>query len=243
MRLLLRLPHDLRAIARTHPLIISTLGEFVPNTRRFAVFAFNNKYWDLLGWALAHDHARIRLYVKHRLKRVKIPRGVAICDHEAFLNFEKLEHVEIGGVESIGRQTFSGCHALKTLKLGEGLIYIHVLAFSACASLRKVHLPSTTRMVGAYSFDRCAELAEVVLNEGLKSILARAFGRGNRIQRLVIPSTVDELGEGILQQRADIVMLGRPSEMHAHAFHPDSTVTFIHGREMQTMRWRDSARG
>jgi hypothetical protein len=79
MRLLLTLPHDLRAIARTHPLIISTLGGFVPNTRRFAVFAFNNKYWDLLGWALAHNHAAIRLYAKHRLKRVKIPRGAADC--------------------------------------------------------------------------------------------------------------------------------------------------------------------
>jgi hypothetical protein len=241
MRLLLALPHDLRAVARTHPLIISTLGGFVPNTRRFAVFAFNNRYWDLLGWALARDHAVIRLCVKHRLKRVKIPRGVADCDHEAFMNFEKLEHVEIGGVESIGRAAFRGCHALKTLKLGEGLVHINLLAFSACASLCEVQLPSTTRMVGAYSFGGCAQLTEVVLNEGLESILTGAFGRGNRIQRLVIPATVDQLGEGILRQRADIVMLGRPTRVHAHAFHPDSTVSFPHGREVQTMRWRDSA--
>jgi hypothetical protein len=116
------------------------------------------------------------------------------------------------------------------------------LAFNACASLRKVHLPSTTRMVGAHSFGRCAQLTEVVLNEGLESILAGAFGGGNRIQRFVIPATVDQLGEGILAQRADIVMLSRPTRIHAHAFHPDSTVTFLHGREMQTMRWRDSAR-
>jgi hypothetical protein len=93
------------------------------------------------------------------------------------------------------------------------------------------------------SADAHAQLTEVVLNEGLESILAGAFGGGNRIQRLVIPATmVDQLGEGILEQRADIVMLGRPTRIHAHAFHPDSTVTFLHGREMQTMRWRDSAR-
>jgi hypothetical protein len=99
-------------------------------------------------------------------------------------------------------------------------------------------VPACARCI--YSFGRCAQLTEVSLNEGLESILAGAFGG----QRLVIPATVDQLGEGILEQRADIVMLGRPSRIHAHAFHPDpdSTVSFLHGREMQTMRWRDSAR-
>jgi hypothetical protein len=239
MRLWLRLPHDLRAMGRNHPLIMSTLGGISPDTRRFAVFAFNSKHWDLLGWALVRGHAKIQSSVKHRLKRVKIPGDMPDCGDETFRNFERLEHVEIDGAFEIGRQTFGGCRSLKTLKLGEGLRYIHLMAFHGCPSLRKVHLPSTTRMVGAFSFCKCTQLTEVVLNDGLESILAGAFGDGNRIKRLVIPATVRKLGEGILEQRADIIMLGRPTKVDANAFHPDSAVTFLHSGEQRSMRWGD----
>lgn len=153
---------------------------------------------------------------------VKIPDTVSKVGDFAFYGYEKLESVEIGsGVTLIGESAFDGCASLKSVTGGENAVSVGELAFSGCvnlqtadignkvesigdyafngcSSLKRAVIPSSVKSIGECAFTDCSSLESLTLNEGLESIGDCAFGGCTSLTRFDMPSTVNEIGWGML---------------------------------------------
>ena len=89
---------------------------------------------------------------------------------------------------------------MKKIVLNEGLRKVEDGVFRGCISLESIKFPSTIRYIGAHAFDhlspvRRSDLKEVVFNDGLLRIEERAFNECRSLVCIVLPSSVNYLGE------------------------------------------------
>ena len=66
-------------------------------------------------------------------------------------------------------------------------------AFSNCAHIEGVIIPSSVEIIGGSSFNNCYRLSSVDIQDGVKTIGNAAFGY-TRIREVIIPDSVDTLG-------------------------------------------------
>ena len=90
-----------------------------------------------------------------------------------------LATVNINGMDypvtAIGDGAFSGCSALQSVTLPEGLQNIGERAFSYCDALQSVAIPERVVNIGDWAFSSCTTLQNVTLPEGLQNIGEKAF--------------------------------------------------------------------
>lgn len=68
-------------------------------------------------------------------------------------------------------------------------------AFSTCANITKLRIPSSVTNIGDEAFSYCSAIKDVDMAEGLKNIGMGAFMFDQNIETLSIPTTVDAIGE------------------------------------------------
>ena len=78
----------------------------------------------------------------------------------------------------------------------DGIREIGELAFFR-SRLVSVHIPGSVERIGKESFYQCTALTDAALSEGLKSIETDAFTNCDRLNRIVIPASVTEIGESV----------------------------------------------
>ncbi len=64
---------------------------------------------------------------------------------------------------AIPSSAFSGCSALETITIGEGVKSINSYAFQNCSSLADIAIPSNVNKIDNYVFAGCSKLADVVI--------------------------------------------------------------------------------
>ena len=158
-------------------------------------------------------------YGVDKVERVILPEGLELIDEFAFSNVSKsLREVNIPStVKTIGKSAFSGCEALETIEISEGVMKIDDYAFSGCKSLKKivfpntlvsigrgsfsgsglteVYLPDSVSSIGGYAFSSCS-LSSVRLSNSITRINAFTFYDARSLTSLIIPSSVEYIGEG-----------------------------------------------
>ncbi len=83
---------------------------------------------------------------------------------EAFLNNKKAVSIAIGsGIQTIGKQAFSGCSRIKTVKIGNNVTEIQDKAFYKAVSLTKIVLPSSVKKIGKQAFFGNRKLKNVTI--------------------------------------------------------------------------------
>ncbi len=97
-------------------------------------------------------------------------------------------------VETIGDYAFSGCAALESVNLTDGLTTIGYGAFKNCTALIQIAIPATVKTIDRATFSGCAALASVNLNDGLTQIDAGAFNSCTALTQISIPATVETVG-------------------------------------------------
>ena len=90
---------------------------------------------------------------------------------------------------------FSGCKALVTVSLHDGITSLGAYAFSGCTSLGSVVLPKDLTVIGAYAFSGCTSLASVTLPSALVEIGDNAFRRCGQLTSLTLPESVRFVGD------------------------------------------------
>ena len=99
------------------------------------------------------------------------------------------------GITVIGANSFGNLTKLKSIELPETLTVIGDSAFAGCthAGFRSLICPSSLVSIERNAFNNTG-LKEVVLNEGLKTIKDNAFYRSNKIASIVIPTSLQSVG-------------------------------------------------
>lgn len=123
------------------------------------------------------DRAFARCY---KLLGVELGSSVQSIPDEAFLMCSKLSSITIGSAESIGKDAFSGCLVLKSVKLPENLRVINSGAFRDCISLGSIALPDSVEKISAEAFYSCG-LDSVALGSNVTAVEPFAFARNNRL--------------------------------------------------------------
>ena len=128
-------------------------------------------------------------------------------------------------VTSIGPYAFGGCEYLKYIKLPDTLAHINQSAFCSCAKLKKIDLPDSLRSVGARTFASSGlkkiripakarladgvfgdaeQLEEIVFADGAKVVPAWLTYRLHKTPKIVLPDTIEEIGDGAFAGCSDL---------------------------------------
>lgn len=186
-----------------------------------------------------------RLVIPEQIEGLPV-RSVA---HYAFRDAAVREVVFPGTIVELNTQTFAGNNTLEAVTIGEGTQTVSS-AFKNCGNLKSVTLPSTLRELGPETFsytalesvqlpaglkvigEKCfqfSKLRSIVLPEGLERIESCAFW-GNEAQgRLIIPASVQYLGNISFSDNAfsDAVILPETVEIDGLPF-GGHTVVYAH---------------
>ncbi len=92
-----------------------------------------------------------------------------------YLPKSALKSVEIVGEEEIGKNMFSGCDELETVKIGASVVGIGENAFKDCEGLRNVIISDGVTYISANAFDGCVGLTEISIPNSVERIGKNAF--------------------------------------------------------------------
>ena len=93
---------------------------------------------------------------------------------------------------------FSGCTALETVVLPEGLTALPYNTFFQCAALTSIDLPDSLISIGGSAFSRCTALTAITLPERLETVGAYAFA-GSGLTAVILPDSVTSVGDYAFQ--------------------------------------------
>ena len=98
-------------------------------------------------------------FYKTSVSSINIPNNVTIIGESCFAENTKLEKVTIGtGCKELPTNIFSGCSALASVVLNDGLETISDAAFANCKSLESINIPGTVGTVGTTQTSDCDKL-------------------------------------------------------------------------------------
>lgn len=80
-------------------------------------------------------------------------------------------------VVALADGAFSGCSALKAVRLPKSLRAVGDQAFSGCARLTSLRLPKAVQTIGAGAFAGCSSLASLTLGDALVSVGSKPFAK------------------------------------------------------------------
>lgn len=99
------------------------------------------------------------------LATVVLPSSLVTLGKNAFSNVTSLKEVRFAGngPESLPSQCFSGCTALKTVVLPQGLTALEDRVFENCRSLASLTLPGSLKKLGSFAFYGCKALTGITV--------------------------------------------------------------------------------
>lgn len=143
---------------------------------------------------------RSRVFMNHSsLKEVKLGKNIKVIERMAFLDCKKLEVINLEFVESIGRNAFENCIALKKVDLG---IYdVMGGCFLGCTTLEEVSLRNT-QTIGSYAF-ACTGIISISIPSTCNDVGEYAFYQCEKLQKIVVKSSA--LSQNAYLKSLDVV--------------------------------------
>ena len=134
----------------------------------------------------------------NNIQIIHIPEGLEKIELMGFGYSTNLDEIDLPStVTSIGEAAFIKCSNLTTISLTESVESIEMNAFYLCESLTNVTIPSNIKKIEGSTFYG-TKLTDVVIPIGVTTIEGSAFKKCTELERIVIPSTVETMGNYIL---------------------------------------------
>ena len=151
------------------------------------------------------------------LSDIVIPDSVIGIGYRAFYDCDSLETINypLGWKETYAYsynngQIFAECDKLKSVVIPEGVTRIAPNAFSSCANLETITLPSTLISIGDHAFDNCDGISKIEFPEGLKKIEAYAFSSCDLIEEIQLPDGLTSVGLRAFEKCKNLASVNYP---------------------------------
>lgn len=123
-------------------------------------------------------------------------------------------------VMEIGESAFSGCAGIVEISIPSSVDKIGNQAFENCIALEKVSyqgsaFESSSREIGVAAFRMCVALKKVLLPGGLVEIKEKAFVNCTALEEITLPDTVKKIGEGAFSLCTALKTVSLPASVTA----------------------------
>lgn len=136
------------------------------------------------------------------LTHFTIPKGVKAIQTETFSDCRSLKTVDIPStVDAIGDSAFDCCSNIESITIPRSVRNIGNYAFKGCSILRSIETPESVRNIGNEAFGNCFELCNAQLLEGVSSIGFSIFNGCQKLEYIVVPSTLKTIKTKITSNR------------------------------------------
>ena len=115
----------------------------------------------------------------------------------------------------MGNHAFSGCIALKTVKINSGTTVIGNGAFNGCAAMTSVSIPGTVTSIGWDAFKNCEYLQSVTIPNSVKTIGSAAFINCKRMTSLSLGSGLTSIDYDVFKNCDSLTSITIPSEVES----------------------------
>lgn len=150
-------------------------------------------------------------YYCRSLRSVRVPASITSMGSGLFFGCDKLNQVTLSAdLTVMGTGMFQGCTALTSLTIPTAITALPSSTFYGCTALTSVTLHNGITSIGGQAFDGCTSLTELTLPAQLQSVGISAF-RGSGIRSLVLPETVNSLGNNIFAECPNLESVTLPS--------------------------------
>ena len=121
-------------------------------------------------------------------------------------------------MDTIERETFSGCTSLTSVTLPSTLLMIESRAFENCTSLNEIQLPDSIEHLYEHAFYNCSNLTSVNYPKGWNYTIgygyqARSPFEGCTISSIVVPEGVTNLPDGAFSYSTSLKTVELPSTL------------------------------
>lgn len=168
-----------------------------------------------------------KVFAGTEITGVVFPSTLTTIEQYAFNNCKKLETVTVP-CDTIGTNAFSGCIALKSVTLAEGVTTVGARAFNGCTALATLNLPKSLTTITGTSLNNCTAVAEInvveggvfsmkdgmLLKNGTEIVFALRVGLSGE---LTLPEGVTAIGEGAFDSCTEITSVKCPSTLKSIA--------------------------
>jgi hypothetical protein len=186
---------SLRIPNGVHDILEDSFG-YCPNLQSITVAENNTKLKSENGVLYSADGKKLICYPAGRTEsEFVIPESVTDIERGAFFHAEHLKSVTIPAISTINGQAFSGCTALESVSIADGVQHIFDWAFFGCSSLTKIEIPDSVRYISHYAFAECTALESIKLPAKLESIENNTFENCVKLKSVEIPDGVLSIGE------------------------------------------------
>lgn len=171
-----------------------------------------NPYYKTIDGALfTKDGTVLIKYPSSRTGHYDIPEGTTTIASRAFQNSELSSVIIPSSMRQILPKAFADCKKLSTVEIRDGIKNLGIgrstLLFYNCDNLKHIEIPSSVQIIAEQAFDGC-NLESVKFNEGLLQIMNNAFTSSLLTGDVVLPSTLDYIGDSNFQSAKQITVLG-----------------------------------
>lgn len=146
------------------------------------------------GWVDGEDDDYFE--VKTEFKRANVQNGITALSYGSFAQCEMLEEVILpDSITSMYDETFSGCTALKSVRMPNNPnMIMGSKVFYDCSNLTSIVIP--TKYLNSYSFYGCSNLKSVAFTSNFTGAIQRySFYGCSNLPRIDIPKGTTYLGE------------------------------------------------
>lgn len=157
---------------------------------------------SLYGKMVVAEGVRIeqnRVFQGAALNSIYLPPSVKTIRDAMFADNPSLEEVRcFGPMEYIEDYAFSGCSALKSFVVPEGVTTIDYHAFHHCTALENIVLPETLTTIGEAAFINCTALKEISLPASVTKIYSYAFQDCSSLSAIELPEALVKIGKNFV---------------------------------------------
>ncbi len=153
-----------------------------------------------------------RAFENCQAKEIILPETIEKIESYAFYNCANLLKTNIpDGITQIAPYTYGKCINMTEINIPDSVVYIEDRAFFGRRPVAELVIPSTVKFIGSKAFYNHYFITSLTLSEGIEEIGAYAFSSNTSSKAiyndpydlipitLVLPSTVNKIGEGAFE--------------------------------------------